>query len=238
MLKDSIYNGLYEMKTITNPGIPTSNPSVQPYQRLQTKEDLISDDKKGFEANIDTMNAMLLDKPNDIYNSVDACQTAQAMWKHVRRLMQGTDLNKHEMTSELLMNITTLPNILATNIKFLNSLQSEWSKYVTMVRQLKNLYEADYDQLYDYLRQNENNVNALRAKGSSRTHDPLNLVANHYVIPPSLHISPTYYVDNRLRAFSNIRNQAYVQDGRIDVQSKNIGNAGRVARNSIYSRNT
>ncbi|GJS81985.1 hypothetical protein Tco_0748526 [Tanacetum coccineum] len=32
-----------------------------------------------FKANIDAMNAVLLGIPNDIYNSVDACKTAQAM---------------------------------------------------------------------------------------------------------------------------------------------------------------
>ncbi|GJZ94985.1 hypothetical protein Tco_0667188 [Tanacetum coccineum] len=171
--------GLENRPPMLENGIPTGNPSVQPYQRLQTKEDLISDDKKGFEANIDTINAMLLDISNDIYNYVNACQIAQAMWQRILN-----DLERNE----------ALPNILVTNIKFLNSLQSEWSKYVTMVRQSKNLYEADDDQLYDYLSKNENNVNALRAKGSSQTHDPLNLVANHYVIPPSSHITPTYYV--------------------------------------------
>ncbi|GJT44212.1 MAK10-like protein [Tanacetum coccineum] len=157
------------------------------------------------------------------------------------------DLERHE----------ALPNIIATNTKFLNSLQPEWSK------------------------QNENNVNVLRAKRASRTRDPPTLVANYYATPSSSHTSPAYYVthppfvsdfggdtqsyefhrdaisdnltdslttammflakaitqhystqtNNRLRASSDTRNQDYGQDGRIDVQSKNVtGNSDTVER--------
>nr|GEY10479.1 hypothetical protein [Tanacetum cinerariifolium] len=42
--------------------------------------------------------------------------------------------------------------------------------------------------------QNENNVNASRVKRASRTHDPLALVENHYVIPSSSHTSLAYDV--------------------------------------------
>ncbi|GJV06260.1 retrovirus-related pol polyprotein from transposon TNT 1-94 [Tanacetum coccineum] len=59
---------------------------------------------------------------------------------------------------------------------------------------IQNLHEVDFDQLYDYLNQNDNNVNALRAKRATRTHDPLALIANHYVVPSSSHTSPAYYV--------------------------------------------
>ncbi|GJT56833.1 hypothetical protein Tco_0991887 [Tanacetum coccineum] len=87
-----------------------------------------------------------------------------------------------------------LPKAIAINTKFFNSSQSKWDKYVTMVRQAKNLYEVDYDQLYDYLKQNEKNVNASRAKRAARTHDPLVLVASHYVDPSLSHTSSPYYV--------------------------------------------
>ncbi|GJX32960.1 hypothetical protein Tco_0242815 [Tanacetum coccineum] len=64
--------------------------------------DLTGDDKKHFKANIDAMNAILLGIPNDIYNFVDACKTAQAMWQRVKRFMQGTDLSRQGLTSILL----------------------------------------------------------------------------------------------------------------------------------------
>ncbi|GJX75114.1 integrase, catalytic region, zinc finger, CCHC-type containing protein [Tanacetum coccineum] len=126
--------------------------------------------------------------PNDIYNSVDACQNARAMWNLVKRLMQGTDLSKQERHSKLmnefdkfsakagesltsvyeifttLMNYMErnklLPGPIAVSTKFLNSLQPEWSKYVTLAHQSHQYLNVDYDRLYDYLSQHEPNVNA------------------------------------------------------------------------------
>ncbi|GJV69742.1 retrovirus-related pol polyprotein from transposon TNT 1-94 [Tanacetum coccineum] len=41
------------------------------------------------------------------------------------------------------------------NLKFLNNLQPEWKRYVTIVRQTKNLHEADFTQIYDFLKMNQ-----------------------------------------------------------------------------------
>nr|GEY10439.1 hypothetical protein [Tanacetum cinerariifolium] len=41
------------------------------------------------------------------------------------------------------------------NLKFLNNLQPEWKRHVTIVRQTKNLYEADFAQIYDFLKMNQ-----------------------------------------------------------------------------------
>ncbi|GJZ71002.1 hypothetical protein Tco_0634853 [Tanacetum coccineum] len=114
MLKDSITNGPYQMKEMNDPGNLTGDPIVQPHKRLQKEEDLEGNDKLRFEADIDAMNFILLGIPNDIYNSVDACKTAQAMWNRV-----------------------------------------------------------EYDLLYDFLKQNEVNVNASKAKRAAKAHDPL-----------------------------------------------------------------
>ncbi|GJU74204.1 hypothetical protein Tco_1265609 [Tanacetum coccineum] len=66
-----------------------------PYEfRMQKEEDLRGDDLKHYEAEIEAMNLILISIPNDIYNSVDACKTAKAMWQRVERLMRGTVQNK------------------------------------------------------------------------------------------------------------------------------------------------
>ncbi|GKA52019.1 hypothetical protein Tco_0745215 [Tanacetum coccineum] len=58
--------------------------------RMQKEEDLRGDDLKHYKAEIETINLILISIPNDIYNSVDACTTAQAIWQRVKRLMRGT----------------------------------------------------------------------------------------------------------------------------------------------------
>nr|GEZ02295.1 ribonuclease H-like domain-containing protein [Tanacetum cinerariifolium] len=67
--------------------------------RPQTKDDLTGDDLKQYEADIEAMNLILISIPNDIYNSVDACQNARDMWNRVKRLMQGTNLGEIERES-------------------------------------------------------------------------------------------------------------------------------------------
>ncbi|GKE18771.1 integrase, catalytic region, zinc finger, CCHC-type containing protein [Tanacetum coccineum] len=248
MLKDSITNGPYQMKEIDDPRNLTCTPIVEPYKRLQKGEDLEGNDKLRFKGDIDAMNFILLGIPNDIYNSVDACKTAQAMWNRVRRLMQVTDLSKQERDSCLsnefdkftsvtgesielvyerfsrIMNDidrhVALPKKIAINRKFLNSLQLEWSKYVTMVRLMHNLHEAEYDLLYDFLKQNKVNVNASRAKQVAKAHDPLALVANRYASLSHSRSSLAYYVTHLPS---------------VDVQTKNVGNVGSAGRNT--SRN-
>nr|GFB46435.1 hypothetical protein [Tanacetum cinerariifolium] len=46
------------------------------------------------------------------------------------------------------------PENIASNLKFLNNLQTEWKRHVTIVRQTKNLHEADFTQIYDFLKMN------------------------------------------------------------------------------------
>ncbi|GKE94417.1 hypothetical protein Tco_1579272 [Tanacetum coccineum] len=68
------------------------------------------------------------------------------------------------------------PEKIASNLKFLNNLQPEWSRYVTIVHQTKYLHIADYTQFYDFLKYNQKEVDDLRAEQLAKTHDPLALM--------------------------------------------------------------
>ncbi|GJZ68587.1 retrovirus-related pol polyprotein from transposon TNT 1-94, partial [Tanacetum coccineum] len=199
--------------------------------------------------------------------------------------------------------LTTLVNIMdrnnvrpisvSTNTKFLDCLQSEWSKYVTMVRHNQTGHTVSYDQLYDFLVKFEPHIQASKAKRAARNHDPLALIAHsnassqshasssysnspqsYYVTHPSSVVdyeedyqgelqedsqedklttammllaraitqkfsTPT---NNRLCTSSNTRNQAVIQDGRVDIQTNNAGyggngkkNAGRQNKNQAFN---
>nr|GEY89775.1 hypothetical protein [Tanacetum cinerariifolium] len=82
-----------------------------------------------------------------------------------------------QLKNDLKMNKLFLENI-ASNFKFLNNLQPEWKRHVTIVRQRKNLHEADFTQIYDFLKINHEEVNELRAKLLAKFHDPLALMAH------------------------------------------------------------
>nr|GFC01958.1 hypothetical protein [Tanacetum cinerariifolium] len=67
---------------------------------------------------------------------------------------------------------------MAINLKFLNNLQPEWSRYVTIVHQTKDLHIANYTQLYDFLKYNQKEVDELKAERIAKIQDPLALMAN------------------------------------------------------------
>ncbi|GJY92052.1 retrovirus-related pol polyprotein from transposon TNT 1-94 [Tanacetum coccineum] len=50
-----------------------------------------------YEVEMELMNMILLSIPNEIYNSVDSCNTAKEMWARVERLMRGTIQNQVEV---------------------------------------------------------------------------------------------------------------------------------------------
>ncbi|GKB25048.1 putative ribonuclease H-like domain-containing protein [Tanacetum coccineum] len=104
---------------------------------------------------------------------------------------------------------------------------------------------VSYDQLYDSLVQFEPHVQASKVKRAIRNHDPLTLIAHSnassshsHANPSSSHSPQPYYVthpssvkfstltNNRLHTSSNSRNQALIQDGRVDIQTKNAGYGG------------
>ncbi|GKA88620.1 hypothetical protein Tco_0810384 [Tanacetum coccineum] len=85
-LNKAIDKGPYEFRIFT--------PSDTEAPRMQKEEDLRRDDLKHYEAVIEAMNLILIFIPIYIYNSVDSCTTAKAMWQRVKRLMQGTIQNQ------------------------------------------------------------------------------------------------------------------------------------------------
>ncbi|GKB83059.1 retrovirus-related pol polyprotein from transposon TNT 1-94, partial [Tanacetum coccineum] len=84
------------------------------------------------------------------------------------------------------------PLPISINTKFLNSLQLEWSKYVTLTRQNANIKETEFDQLFDSLSQYEQHVIASRTNKVARNHDLLALVAHSNVQSSHSHESPSY----------------------------------------------
>ncbi|GJW06171.1 hypothetical protein Tco_1568594 [Tanacetum coccineum] len=156
-LNKAIDEGPYEFRIF--------NPSETEAPKMQKEEDLRGDDLKHYEAEIEAMNLILISIPNDIYNSVDACTTAKAMWQRVERLMRGTVQNKvdretrfnnefdqfvvepgealvsvynrfAQLMNDLERNGIIFPKV-TINTKFLNCLQPEWLK----VKQLEKSHD-------------------------------------------------------------------------------------------------
>ncbi|GKB57652.1 hypothetical protein Tco_0913838 [Tanacetum coccineum] len=107
-------------------------------------------------------------------------------------------------------------------------------------RLAKQLTVDSFDDLFDYLQQFEKLVNASRAKKvitmmSNQADDVHNnyedpLVSAMLLLAKAITKNISNPTNNRLCASSNTRNQAIIQGGRVNIQSRNSGNTGRNGR--------
>ncbi|GJU80811.1 retrovirus-related pol polyprotein from transposon TNT 1-94 [Tanacetum coccineum] len=136
-----------------------------------------------MEANDQAIQTILMGLPEDIYATVDSCETAKEIWLRVEQIMKGSTIGapkkktklfneweKFKSTdgesiesyyhcfSKLMHDFSRekhFPVKIASNLKFLNNLQPESNRSVTTVHQTKDLYQVDYTQLYDLLKLNQ-----------------------------------------------------------------------------------
>nr|GEY46199.1 hypothetical protein [Tanacetum cinerariifolium] len=174
LIHNSILNGPYVRKMIPEPGDANRDITVTETFHLQTDDELSDKELKQIEADDQAIQTILLGLPEVIYATVDSCETAQEIWLRVQQMMKGSDIGIQEKKAKN----KHFPEKIASNMKFLNNLQPEWSRHVTIVHQTKDLHTADYTQLYDFLKYNQKEVDELKAERIAKTQDPLALMAN------------------------------------------------------------
>nr|GEY17870.1 hypothetical protein [Tanacetum cinerariifolium] len=163
------------------------------------------ENKAHFQAEKEAIHLILTGIGDEIYSTVDACQTAQEMWEAIERLQQGESLNIQDVKTNLfwefgkftshdgetmesyytgfykLMNEMIRNNLIVAtmqvNVQFLQQLQPEWSWFVTIVKQQHKLDEVSYHKLFDILKQYQKEVNELCAERLAMNANPLALVA-------------------------------------------------------------
>nr|GFA75778.1 hypothetical protein [Tanacetum cinerariifolium] len=131
----------------------------------QTDDEITEKELKLVEADDQAIQTILLSFPKDIYVAVDSCETAKEIWftstdresiesyyHHFSKLMNDFKRYKH------------FPEMIASNLKFVNNLQPKLSQHVTIVHQTKDFHTTDYTQLYDFLKYNQKEVDELRAE--------------------------------------------------------------------------
>ncbi|GKC54534.1 retrovirus-related pol polyprotein from transposon TNT 1-94 [Tanacetum coccineum] len=176
------------------------------------------ENKLYFKAEKEAIFLLLTGIGDEIYSTVDACNTANEMWTAIERLQQGESLNIQDAKTNLfwefgkftsrdgesmesyysrfykLMNELTRNNLQVTtmqvNVQFLQQLQPEWSRFVTVVKQSKEIDTISYHTLFDILKQYQNEVNDIRAERIAKSANPLALLAaaqpysdNYYQAP-------------------------------------------------------
>ncbi|GJZ59035.1 hypothetical protein Tco_0614851 [Tanacetum coccineum] len=153
--------------------------------------------------------------PKDIYAVVDSCNSTKEIWLHVQQMMKGESIESHYHLFRKLMNDLDRNQLAPKNIAC-----------VTLVHQTKKLHEVDYNQLYDYLKQNLDEVNEVRAERLSRTHDPLAFTEN----TQTLYSYPLFHPDQS----SNITYMQHLQPNNNYAQQPpfNMNNIQQPMKNS------
>nr|GEW23281.1 retrovirus-related Pol polyprotein from transposon TNT 1-94 [Tanacetum cinerariifolium] len=182
MIVDSIDNGPYVRRMIATLGEPDLLVPVPESLHEQTDEELPETDIKRMDADDQAIQTILLGLPEDVYAAVDKKKAKLFNeWENFTSTDgESIELYYHrfmQLMNDLKRNKHFLKNI-ASNLKFLNNLQPEWKRHVTIFRQTKNLHEADFTQIYDFLKMNQEEVNELRAERLAKSHDPLTLMAH------------------------------------------------------------
>nr|GFA53114.1 hypothetical protein [Tanacetum cinerariifolium] len=183
LIHNSIINGPYVRRMIPEPGDANREVTVTETFHVQTGDELTEKELKQIEADDQAIQTILLGLPEDIYAAVDSCETAQEIWLRVQQMMKGSDIGIQEKKAKLfnewemftsnegesiesyyhrllkLMNDLKrnkhFPEKITSNLKFLNNLQPEWNRHVTIVHQTNDLHTSDYTQLYDFLKYNQ-----------------------------------------------------------------------------------
>ncbi|GKB94156.1 hypothetical protein Tco_0980293, partial [Tanacetum coccineum] len=144
--------------------------------------------------------------------------TAHEMWIAVERLQQGESLNIqdvktnffwefgkftshdgesmesyysifYKMMNEMIRNNLTVATM-QVNVQFLQQLQPEWSRFVTIVKQQHDLDTVSYHKLFDVLKQYQKKVNEIRAERIAKNANPLALVAAASPYPDPYYQAP------------------------------------------------
>ncbi|GJU62207.1 hypothetical protein Tco_1244042 [Tanacetum coccineum] len=141
-------------------------PAVQQHTAIETVLNMTPENKEHFQSEKEAIFLLLTGIGDEIYSTVDACNTANEMWIAIERLQQGESLNVQDVKTNLfwefgkftsqdgesmesyysrfykLMNELTRNNLQVTtmqvNVQFLQQLQPEWSRFVTMSGKQKN----------------------------------------------------------------------------------------------------
>nr|GEU62951.1 hypothetical protein [Tanacetum cinerariifolium] len=157
-LRKCILEGPYTLSTIIILVVPTTNnaPVVPERTTVETILNMSLENKGHCESKKEAIHLLLTGIRDEIYSTVDACKTAYEMWEAIERLQQVATMQ--------------------VNVQFLQQLQPEWSRFMTIVKQQHKLDEVSYHKLFDILKQYQKEVNEIHAERIAKNANPLALV--------------------------------------------------------------
>nr|GEV15184.1 retrotransposon Gag domain, retroviral aspartyl protease [Tanacetum cinerariifolium] len=174
-----------------------NSPAVAKHTTLDTPANMSPENKAHFLAEKEAIHLILTGIGDDIYSTVDACQTAQEMWEAIERLQQGESLNIqdvkinlfwefrkftshdeesmesyytifYKLINEMIRNNLTVTTM-QVNVQFLQQLQPEWSRNANPLALVANA-QVSQDLFYQSSRSHRSQAASLKSSISSRSH--------------------------------------------------------------------
>ncbi|GJT80691.1 hypothetical protein Tco_1055033 [Tanacetum coccineum] len=231
---------------------------VAAHEEAETIHNMTTENKLYFQAEKEAIFLILTGIGDEIYSTVDACNTSKEMWTAIERLQQGESLNVQDVKTNLfwefrkftsrdgesmesyysrfykLMNELTRNNLqvspMQVNVQFLQQLQPEWSRFVTVVKQRQEIDTVSYHKLFDVLKQFQNEVNDIRSERLARSANPLALLAaaqpysdNYYQAPkPQRSNAPSYMQSSSTRPSATTRHKGKEIAKPVTPQSESV----------------
>ncbi|GJX72219.1 hypothetical protein Tco_0309390 [Tanacetum coccineum] len=219
-LRKCILEGPYTPSTVTILVVPATDDSPEVLERtaVETILNMSPENKAHYESEKEAIHLLLTGIRDEIYSTVDACKTTHEMWIDIERLQHGESLNIqdvktnlfwefgkftshdgesmesyyprfYKMINEMIRNNLTVATM-EFNVQFLQQLQLEWSRFVTIVKQNHDLDTVSYHKLFDVLKQYQKEVNEIRAERIAKNANLLALVATAQQYPDPYYQAP------------------------------------------------
>nr|GFD34391.1 hypothetical protein [Tanacetum cinerariifolium] len=102
-LRKCILNGPYKPTTILVQAVEATDdsPVVPEHSTVETPMNMSLENKANFLAEKEAIHLILTGIGDEIYSTVDACQTTHEMWEAIERLQQGESLNIQDVKTNL-----------------------------------------------------------------------------------------------------------------------------------------
>ncbi|GJX66033.1 retrovirus-related pol polyprotein from transposon TNT 1-94 [Tanacetum coccineum] len=187
----ALYNAIMEADGKDRPPMlaPEGSSETTTERYMENYKNVSQDIKNQLDADAEAVQIILTGIDNDIYSTVHACPNAYEMSKAIERLKQNESINVQDLESNLYWEFGKFTS------RDGETLESYYSRFVTLVKQNQELKIVSYHKLYDILKQHQNKANEIRAKRLARIDNPLALVAQQQpVYHPQNH--PTHYTQN------------------------------------------
>ncbi|GJW42339.1 phospholipase-like protein [Tanacetum coccineum] len=102
-LKKCILNGPYVPTSVLIQAVPEAEgrPAVQQHTAIETVLNMTPENKEHFQSEKEAIFLLLTGIGDEIYSTVDACNTVNEMWIAIERLQQGESLNVQDVKTNL-----------------------------------------------------------------------------------------------------------------------------------------